>query len=428
MSGAEDLVPCLKRVVDPAAGRGNLEPEDRFLRPPPPCTGIGRAPRVCLRIERWHNDATHEVHWRATTKDNITSIYGGSAASRIADPDNAHHVHEWLLEETFDATGNHIRYEYAKDNPQLYTHDDPSLDLPAIFDRNRTATQLYVRRIYYGNLPTPLDRDGNPVTYPDGTAIGHERDGRRYAFEVLFDYGDGIPTKRPHPDPVPAGQQELFGPDPSISAEQSGPGTGRSFLELPRRLDIRTLRRCRRVLMFHHFPNSAIPPWCDPPISPITNNPDTLVSFLTAVTVTGYQKDAAGAYQSASMPPVTFKYAEFRPAATALSVDRRERERYAAAGAEQSQFRPGGFVRRRPTGCAAQRSSRIPVLAKPRRWPAGSTPRHAHQIPPVSRSRNREWDSATWVVTARRSTGAFRSARGILRNHLRRHLADVQAL
>ena len=100
-------------------------------------------------------------------------------------------------EETFDAVGNHIRYEYAKDNPGLYTHDDPSLGLPAIFDRNRNATQLYIRRIYYGNLPTPLvDSDGNAVTYPDGTAIGHHRDGRRYAFEVLFDYGDwDTPTR-----------------------------------------------------------------------------------------------------------------------------------------------------------------------------------------------------------------------------------------
>ena len=75
---------------------------------------------------------------------------------RIADPENAQHVYEWLLQETFDATGNHILYEYAKDNPQLYTHEDPSLGLPAIFDRNRNATQLYIRRIYYGNLPIPL--------------------------------------------------------------------------------------------------------------------------------------------------------------------------------------------------------------------------------------------------------------------------------
>ena len=101
-----------------------------------------RTEGLFARIERWER-TTREVHWRATTKDNITSIYGASPASRIADPDNPHHVYEWLLQETFDAVGNHIRYEYAKDNPALYTHDNPDLGLPAIFDRNRNATQLY---------------------------------------------------------------------------------------------------------------------------------------------------------------------------------------------------------------------------------------------------------------------------------------------
>jgi Salmonella virulence plasmid 65kDa B protein len=158
------------------------------------------------------------VHWRAITKDNITSIYGGIPSSRIADPENGQHVYEWLLQETFDATGNHILYEYAKDNPQLYSNEDPTLGQDANFEQNRNATQLYIRRIYYGNFPDPLlDENGNAVRYPNGTEIGHQREGRRYAFEVVFDYGDWeIPTKTPHPGPVPAGQQELFGPDPSI--------------------------------------------------------------------------------------------------------------------------------------------------------------------------------------------------------------------
>ncbi|MEJ7608867.1 MAG: toxin TcdB middle/C-terminal domain-containing protein, partial [Bryobacteraceae bacterium] len=38
-----------------------------------------------------------------------------------------------------------------------------------------------------------------------------------------------------------------------------------------------------------------------------------MLSFLSAVIVTGYKKDAADTYDSASMPPVTFKYSEFRP-------------------------------------------------------------------------------------------------------------------
>jgi hypothetical protein len=189
MSGAEDLVPCLKTVVDSTTGKQTWEPEDPVHRPPH--TVYRYRPRTegrFARIERWENDTTHEVHWRATTKENITSIYGGTSASRIADPENVQRVYEWLLQETFDATGNHILYEYAKDHPKLYTHEDPRLDLPGIFERNRNATQLYIRWIYYGNLPNPLlDSQGNAVTYPDGTAIRDLREGRRYAFEVLFD-------------------------------------------------------------------------------------------------------------------------------------------------------------------------------------------------------------------------------------------------
>ena len=271
------------------------------------------------------------MHWRAITSDNITSIYGGTPASRVADPENEQRVYEWLLQETFDATGNHILYEYARDNPQLYT--DVGLGLDAIFDRNREAIQLYIRRIYYGNLPNPLlDEDGHAVTYPDGTEIGHLREGRRYAFEVVFDYGDwNIPTKDAHPDPVPSGGQELFGPDPSRSSEHNPvPVREDRFSSFRARFEIRTLRRCRRVLMFQHFAELGGPTLVRSTDFDYRNDPDTLLSFLTTVTVTSYRKDAAGAYQSAGMPPVTFGYSEFRP----------HKQRYQSLAAQGSDLPP----------------------------------------------------------------------------------------
>jgi Salmonella virulence plasmid 65kDa B protein/FG-GAP-like repeat len=317
MSGAEDLVPCLTKVVDPTGGQETWLPEDPTNRPLH--TVYRYRPRtegLFARIERWENNATNEVHWRAITRDNITSIYGATSASRVADPENEQRVYEWLLQETFDATGNHILYEYAKDNPQLYTNEDPSLRLNAIFEQNRNATQLYIRRIYYGNFPDPLlDENGNAVKYPNGTDIGHQRGGRRYAFEVVFDYGDWeIPTKNSHPGPVPAGQQELFGPDPSNSSEQNPvPIREDRFSSFRAGFEIRTLRRCRRVLMFHHFAELGSPTLVRSTDFEYRNDPDTRLSLLSAATVTSYQKDAAGDYISANMPPVTFKYSEFRP-------------------------------------------------------------------------------------------------------------------
>ena len=342
MSGAEDLVPCLTKAVNPPTGLRILLPEDPVT--PPLHTVYRFRPRtegLFARIEKWENNATKEVHWRATTKENVTSIYGRTAAARIADPEDEQRVYEWLLQETFDATGNHILYEYARDNPQLYNKENISLHLNKIYDQKRNATQLYIRRIYYGNLPNPLlDEHGSPVKYPNGSEIGHLRDGRRYAFEVVFDYGEwAMPNKDPHPDPLPVGQQELFGPDPSISpppppvgitlmtqqqeffgpdpsiyaANNAVPIRQDPFSSFRAGFEIRTLRRCRRVLMFHHFAELQSPTLVRSTDFEYDNKPDTLVSLLNSVTVAGYQRDTAGAYKIASMPPVTFKYSEFRP-------------------------------------------------------------------------------------------------------------------
>jgi RHS repeat-associated protein len=317
LSGAEDLVPCLKEVTDPTSGQETWVPEDPIDRPL--YTVYRYRPRtegLFARIERWQHKATHDVHWRTITRDNVTSIYGGRMASRIADPDNAQRVYEWLLQETFDATGNHILYEYARDDPRLYTDADPSIRLPEIFEQHRTAMQLYLRRIYYGNLPEPLvDAQGHSVTYTDGTPVGHLRDGRRYAFEVVFDYGDWeMPTKLPHPEPLPAGQQELFGADPATStAYNPVPIRTDRFSHGRAGFDIRTLRRCRRILMFHHFAELGGPTLVRSTDFTYHIDADTLASLLTAVTVTGYETDVSGQYRSASMPPVTFTYTDFRP-------------------------------------------------------------------------------------------------------------------
>ena len=310
LSGAEDLVPCLKKVVDPTSGQETWVPEEPIQQPPYTVYRYRPLPEgLFARIERWVHNTTNETHWRTITRDNVTSLYGNTAASRLADHDNAQRVYEWLLHETFDATGNHILYDYAPDDPQLYTDDDPDVRLPEIFEQHRAATQRYIRRMYYGNLPEPLvDVQGNPVTYADGTAVGHLRNGRRYAFEVVFDYGDwDSPTTLPHPAPLPDGAHELFGAAPAV------PIRADRFSHFRAGFDIRTLRRCHRVLLFHHFAELGGPTLVRSTDFTYRTDADTLASLLTAVTVTGYDRDAAGQYRAASMPPVTFTYAEFRP-------------------------------------------------------------------------------------------------------------------
>ena len=317
MSGAEDLVPCLKKTDGPTSDHAWWTLEDPVQRTP--YTVYRYRPRtegLYARIERWQHTTTNEIHWRAITRDNVTSIYGGTAASQVADPENDQRVYQWLLQETFDATGNHVLYEYAKDDPQLYSHDNPATGLPEIYEQNRIATQLYIRRVYYGNFPDLLlDDQGNAITYSDGAAIGHLRNGRRYAFEVVFDYGDwDIPTKSPHPDPLADGQQELFSAGPMVSLGSHAAHVREDrFSSFGARFEIRTIRRCRRVLMFHHFAELGGPALVRSTDFDYRSDPDTGLSFLMAVTVSGYQRNSSGAYQSARMPPVVFSYSEFKP-------------------------------------------------------------------------------------------------------------------
>lgn len=300
LSGAEDLVPCLQEVVDPATGETRWAPEAPIIRGDYSVARYRpRTEGLFARIEQWvktHGPDAGDVHWRATTKENVTSIYGKTKAARIVDPasrsDRArpHRVHEWLLQETFDAKGNHILYEYA--------HEDPHVSVGQLYEGNRDHCQLYIRRIFYGNSHEPVGPSKRGTNHAD--QLGEVE--RYYLFEVLFDYGD----RRRQADPyVPPGDgQELttmawpVRPDPFSSYR---PG-----------FELRTLRRCERVLMFHHFRELGGPTLVKSTDFHYETNRDTLVSFMVSATVTGYRREGAG-YRSANMPPVTFGYSAFKP-------------------------------------------------------------------------------------------------------------------
>ena len=296
MSGAEHLVPHLERVSDdPDHWEPVVREQGEFTislyRP--------RTEGQFARIEKWTNQDGY-VHWRATTKENLTSIYGRSAAARITNPENPDHVFEWLLEETFDAKGNHIAYEYVQ--------EDPALQLPGIHEHNRSYTQAYIRRTLYGNTPDNLDQDrrAGPARIATDHANPLQTRERRYLFEVLFDYGD-LPETLSIPDDLnPDAENTIHWPvrkDP-FSSFRSG-------------FEIRTLRRCQRVLMRHHFQEGELEgaPVVKSTDFEYTVNLETQLSFLTSATVSGYRKDPSDPqrYLKRDMPPVTFNYSKFKP-------------------------------------------------------------------------------------------------------------------
>ena len=300
MSGAEDLVPRLERVSgDPDSWesvvqeRGEGKYTVHHYRP--------RTEGLFARIEKWVHE-NGSIHWRVISKDNVTSIYGKTIAARIVNPDRLDHIFEWLLEETFDAKGNHMLYEYARENP--------ALELSGIHERNRRYSQAYIRRILYGNTPDSLEMDlrvGPTRTTTDHTDHLNTRE-RHYVFEVLFDYGD-VPRTLGVPHALPM--------EPEGAIPGSWPVRPDPFSSFRAGFEIRTLRRCRRVLMLHHFKEGELD---SAPLVKSTNfrygvNSDTQISFLTSAGVSGYRKDPEDPqrYLKRDMPPVTFKYAEFEP-------------------------------------------------------------------------------------------------------------------
>lgn len=285
LSGAEDLVPILD----------NTGARVRFSR-----TVHGEAYQIAIfrprieglfaRIERWTRTADGISHWRSITRDNVTSLYGYDGNSALADPADPTKIFAYRICRTFDDKGNVVRYEYAAE-------DGAGLNLAHAHEANRTnaarAAQHYLKRVRYGNA-TPWFADwssgGSEPALP-GT----------WHFEAVLDYGDHSPTA---PTPTPD-RAWTVRPDP-FSTYRSG-------------FEVRTYRRCRRVLMFHHFasePNvgtnclvrSTDLGYSDDAAPTDPANP--IYTFLGSVTQTGYRRDGLGGYISRSTPPLEFEYSK----------------------------------------------------------------------------------------------------------------------
>ena len=220
LSGAEDLVP--------AAGPDDTTsvPGFRIRRYRPRIEGL------FARIERWTRiDGPGDVHWRSLSRDNVLTVYGKDAESRIVDPDDPFRVFSWLICETRDDTGNAVLYRYK-------TEDGTKVDLAQTHEANRggaddprRTANRYPKRILYGNR-VPLLVEGKRPRF-----LGpQELTTAEWLFEVVFDYGEHEPLA-----PRPGDAEAWAVRNDPFSTYRSG-------------FEVRTYRLCRRVLMFHHFP------------------------------------------------------------------------------------------------------------------------------------------------------------------------------
>lgn len=279
LSGAEDLVPML------------AERDGRWVPVVRRRTTAGRTysvreylPRIeglFARIERWTDVGTGDAHWRSISKDNVTTLYGPDANSRITDPRDPSRVFSWLVSESHDDVGNVIRYEYKAE-------DSAGVELGASHERNRDSdtrsVQRYVKRVRYGNRVSRL--------------VAEDLRAAEWLFEVVFDYGEHDPDM-PTPREVRPWPSRL---DP-FSTCRAG-------------FEVRTYRLCRRVLMFHNFPDEpGVGADCLVRATELTyrGDPDRgepVISFVESVRQHGYRRRGDGGHVVRSLPPLDLTYSE----------------------------------------------------------------------------------------------------------------------
>ncbi len=283
LSGAEDLVPELladgSRFEDRTSITGYTV---HRYRP--------RIEGLFARIERWTSKTDpSDTFWRSISRDNITTWYGKAPDSRISDATDSRKIYSWLICETYDDKGNAIRYEYKPENSE-------GVDFSAANEKNRDrSAQRYLKSVKYGNrTPRRTDED-----------LSQRND---WLFEVVFDYGE---HNQDDPKSNDAGmwlrRQDAF-------------SSYRGSFEL------RTYRLCRRVLMFHHFPEESIGRDCLVKSTDFVYRGSQTVSFITSVTQTGYKQKTGGGYRKKSMPPVEFQYTEATIDERIHEVDSESRE------------------------------------------------------------------------------------------------------
>ncbi|MGH7847679.1 MAG: SpvB/TcaC N-terminal domain-containing protein, partial [Candidatus Binatia bacterium] len=317
LSGAEDLVPVLKQGAE-----GRWIPEEsergdyRIRRYRPRIEGL------FARIERWTSKSDGDDHWRSISKDNITTFYGRTAESRIADPHDAKRIFNWLICESYDDKGNAILYSYKEE-------DDEGIDLTQAHERNRgdaRKVNRYVKSIRYGNTRSHLD--------PEFPAPQAWRQAARWRFEVVFDYGERHYQEQP-PDNHGRVLAEVT---LALPVSSSWPARQDPFSTYRAGFEIRTYRLCDRVLMFHHFPEeAAVGENCLVRATEFTYEQSPIASLITQVTQSGYVRSQAGNYLKKSLPPLSFKYSRAALSQEVQVVDAMSRENLALGG-EDRQF------------------------------------------------------------------------------------------
>ncbi|MFI1700711.1 SpvB/TcaC N-terminal domain-containing protein [Streptomyces bobili] len=283
LSGAEDLVPVLRAGPDGGWVRDEQGREVVEERERDGYTVRRYRPRVeglFARIERWTRHADGRVHWRSVSPDNVTTLYGSTPDSVVADPDDPSRVFSWLISESDNGKGDAIVYSYRAE-------DSAGVDTGQAHERNRTelarSAQRHPKQIRYGNRVSRL-------VQPDLAQA-------EWLFEAVFDYGEHD-TDAPTP-----GDTGVWGcRSEPFSSHRGG-------------FELRSYRLCHRVLMFHHIPEPEVGRDCLVASLDLAYEDGggadgaARATHLVSATRRGYRRQGAG-YLARSYPAVEFEYSQ----------------------------------------------------------------------------------------------------------------------
>jgi hypothetical protein len=289
LSGAEDLVPVLRDGCD-RPEFDEFERDGYLVKRYRP-----RIEGLFARIERWTSLDTGEVHWRSLSRDNILTVYGLDANSRIADPKASRHVFSWLICRSYDDKGNAILYEYAAENDRGV---DPTK--PSERSRSRTANR-YPKRIRYGNR-VPLLIDSERPSFRRAHVEPHDVESAGWMFEVVFDFGEG------HYREEAADADGRILSHAAVLAGADWPVRRDPFSSYRSGFEVRTYRLCRRVLMFHHFPDELGAESCLVRSTALHYEEKPVGSFIARAVQSGHGRNDDGAYLTRSLPALELSY------------------------------------------------------------------------------------------------------------------------
>lgn len=274
LAGAEDLIPEL----DDDGNKVTYTFGDYSIKRYRP-----RIEGLFARIEYVQKTGVVGGWWRVTTKENITSWYGLTSDARITDPENDHRIFKWLPQISMDHKGNVQQFTYLpEDNHNI---------IDGVYEKNRQEgiapyANTYLKSVRYCNkLPFFVD----PAAIYEPILPGN----LNFLMEAVLDYGDHSNEYTSTPDQQWAGRSDAF------SDFHAG-------------FEIRTYRKCKRVLMFHHFTElngkdlmRSLELQYQNDLTPGVTM--TEADFIVAAIQKGYEYKN-NSWHSKALPPMSFDY------------------------------------------------------------------------------------------------------------------------